>query len=376
MSNAFFQSLRSRRARLSLKLLLVIPLSLCLPASVAHSQAQEPAGEASSHEAASGSAGNGNQQRREQASMPGYVRIRGVREMPVVTEDGKELGYIEDLLIDVRQGRAIYAALPLTRVVGPKEKLFAVPWGAFSVSQVDGELALTLDWKGKSLEDAIGFLPDSWPNLNHNQVHDRFQKHYRNLDRTDGSETRQEQAGDQAAESPRRAETSKEADSSKREEAAPETSDTSGQENAGKPDGDGRPMIVRGTQLFDKSVANLQGDEVGTVEDLVIALSAGRLHYVALARGGVLGFGDKLFAIPWRKFGYQAAADDKPGQFRLLLDVDQSTLADAPGFDKDDWPDVGDPAFSDEIDRYYGMESDTAESTKKGERREKETSDG
>jgi len=41
-------------------------------------------------------------------------------------------------------------------------------------------------------------------------------------------------------------------------------------------------------------------------------------------------------------------------QHEFILDVDRQTLEAAPGFDKNDWPDMADRAFGREIHQYYG----------------------
>jgi hypothetical protein len=43
---------------------------------------------------------------------------------------------------------------------------------------------------------------------------------------------------------------------------------------------------------------------------------------------------------------------------RFVLGVDKERLDDAPGFDKDKWPDMRDPAWRHEIHAYYGTTAD------------------
>jgi hypothetical protein len=38
----------------------------------------------------------------------------------------------------------------------------------------------------------------------------------------------------------------------------------------------------------------------------------------------------------------------------LVLNVDKERLKDAPGFDKDKWPDFADSAFGRDVYKYYG----------------------
>src|SRR5262245_13131578 len=39
---------------------------------------------------------------------------------------------------------------------------------------------------------------------------------------------------------------------------------------------------------------------------------------------------------------------------QFILNVDRSVLENAPGFDKDNWPDIADPQFGTNVYRHYG----------------------
>jgi len=57
--------------------------------------------------------------------------------------------------------------------------------------------------------------------------------------------------------------------------------------------------IRRASQLIGKPVKNTQGQKLGTIYDLVLTPELDQVSYVALARGGFLGIGQNLYAIPW-----------------------------------------------------------------------------
>ncbi len=57
---------------------------------------------------------------------------------------------------------------------------------------------------------------------------------------------------------------------------------------------------------------------------------------------------DKMFAVPWRAFKQDTANK------RFQLDVDKARLESAPGFNKNDWPDIADLVWQDTITSYYG----------------------
>lgn len=97
-------------------------------------------------------------------------------------------------------------------------------------------------------------------------------------------------------------------------------------------------------------VVNGQEEDLGELEELMIHLESGDIAYAVLSFGGFIYVGDKLFAIPWQAFTVDA------GEERLILDIDDDTLEDAPGFDKDDWPATPDSDYIAQVYDYYGYE--------------------
>jgi sporulation protein YlmC with PRC-barrel domain len=108
------------------------------------------------------------------------------------------------------------------------------------------------------------------------------------------------------------------------------------------------PRVLAASTLKGDKVVNLQGEDLGKIEELMIDLNRGRVGYAVLSFGGFLGMGDKLFAIPW-----EALAVDITEK-RFVLNVDKELLKRAPGFDKNNWPNMTDPAWGAELYGYYG----------------------
>jgi hypothetical protein len=71
---------------------------------------------------------------------------------------------------------------------------------------------------------------------------------------------------------------------------------------------------------------------MGRVEELMIDHEEGRISYAVISFGGFLGFNNKLFAIPW------GILKVDPDQKFVIFDIDRKILENAPGFDKDEWP--------------------------------------
>jgi sporulation protein YlmC with PRC-barrel domain len=107
------------------------------------------------------------------------------------------------------------------------------------------------------------------------------------------------------------------------------------------------------SQLIGKDVRNAKGEDLGDIHDVVIDLNSGRVHYAVLSFGGVLGLGDRLFAYPLRAFNPASDKDE------LVLNVDQSQLKNAPGFDKKQWPNWNDAEYRGKIDRPFGSPAAT-----------------
>ena len=118
---------------------------------------------------------------------------------------------------------------------------------------------------------------------------------------------------------------------------------------AGYP-GDGiRPpaSLLSAGSITGDEVCNLRNEKLGKIQDIMLDMTDGKIRYAVLSSGGFLGMGDHLYAVPWK-----ALKLDKEKK-RFLLDVDLERLKDAPGFDKDHWPNMADPTWSSSIESYY-----------------------
>lgn len=79
----------------------------------------------------------------------------------VKNPEGEDLGKIEEIMIDVDNGRVAYAVLSFGGFLGIGNKLFAVPWSAMALDVEDE--AFVLDVDKETLEEAPGFDKDDWP---------------------------------------------------------------------------------------------------------------------------------------------------------------------------------------------------------------------
>ncbi|HJR54865.1 MAG TPA: PRC-barrel domain-containing protein [Gemmatimonadota bacterium] len=114
------------------------------------------------------------------------------------------------------------------------------------------------------------------------------------------------------------------------------------------PTGTRIPHTLSASTIIGDPVVNEYGEDLGKIEELMIDLDGGRVAYAVLSFGGLFGIGDKLFAVP-----LEAMQIDTENH-RFVLDVDRERLEQAPGFDKDEWPDSADLDYRRAVFVYYG----------------------
>src|SRR5690348_9823020 len=88
------------------------------------------------------------------------------------------------------------------------------------------------------------------------------------------------------------------------------------------------PSVVKTKEVIGVSVKNAQNESLGKIEEIILDKLSGNVRYVVLSFGGVLGMGDKLFALPWNAIHYDEDLDS------FILNIDKEKLKNAPGFDK------------------------------------------
>lgn len=126
------------------------------------------------------------------------------------------------------------------------------------------------------------------------------------------------------------------------ETKTPEIGDT-----GSKPVESQRMNAFRIDKIIGSRVINLQGENIGSIDNLVMDIDTGSIVYAVLEFGGFLSFGDKLFAVPWQSL----AALPVEGTF--ILDQSKAKLEKAPGFNKNDWPDIGGQGWGAGIYTFY-----------------------
>jgi sporulation protein YlmC with PRC-barrel domain len=111
---------------------------------------------------------------------------------------------------------------------------------------------------------------------------------------------------------------------------------------------DQAPRLMTAGHLAGTKVINRQDEPLGEVEDVVIDVPRGCIAYAAMASGGFLGLGERLFAVPWTALRYDA------GRQCFVMDARKEIFENAPGFDRHRWPTQPQRDWDVDVHHYYG----------------------
>jgi sporulation protein YlmC with PRC-barrel domain len=101
---------------------------------------------------------------------------------------------------------------------------------------------------------------------------------------------------------------------------------------------------VNGTTVY-----NTAGENLGSVLDVMISKSTGRIEYAIMNFSGFLGIGDSYHPLPWEALSY----DEARGGY--VVNIDRSRLEGAPAYVGDAPDRWADPSYGPLVDAYYGF---------------------
>ncbi len=255
------------------------------------------------------------------AAPAGSVAAASMREMraskligsDVRNEQKEDLGDIKDLIIDVSNHRIHYAIISFGGFLGMGDKLFAFPVSAFRQVGNDDEVVLNVD-KAR-LKAAPGFDSKEFPDFNTAKYRAQVDKYFK---------------------------------------SSPAVKPMKNQ------------LLMRASEWMGKDINDRNGKDVGEVEDLVVNMGSGKIHYAIVEFDKSWSLDDKLLAVPMQALHYKAESKD------LVWDIDKARLDTKAAFDKNNWPDINDPKTMSDIDRtliiLVPTTADNAASQKKGQK--------
>ena len=233
---------------------------------------------------------------------------------PVMDPQHKEIGVVNDAVLDLRSGNVRYIAVEYPTLRG-RDKLFAVPWDRFRLARKDnGVYYLVVNIDDETFERAPGFARTTWPNF-------AARRWAKSIDIYYGVYVK---PGDIAT-------------------------------RFGTD-----PDPVRDVEHLErlstiKGLAVIGDDserKIGVLSDVVVDFGTGHARYAVLQFSESIGIEDRRFAVPFEKLDYKT----KNGEACMELDVDRQKLARAPSFEQKQWPNLRQPEFASQVDIYYGVE--------------------
>lgn len=99
------------------------------------------------------------------------------------------------------------------------------------------------------------------------------------------------------------------------------------------------------TSFLARTVVDSDGEMLGSISDFMLDLERGRIAYAVIAVGGIMGIGERLFAVPWGAL--------RPLGQQFVLECKRAALETAPAFDRDHWPLTPAYRWHERVHAYY-----------------------
>jgi sporulation protein YlmC with PRC-barrel domain len=106
--------------------------------------------------------------------------------------------------------------------------------------------------------------------------------------------------------------------------------------------------LIGADQVQGTTIYNPHGDNLGSVQDVMIDKVSGRIAYAVVGFGGFLGIGNRHYPLPWEKLKYD------PSMGGYVVDLDKSVLEGAPSYADDEAVTWNDRAWDERVYDYYG----------------------
>ena len=202
---------------------------------------------------------------------------------------GESLGYVEDVVVNMKDGKCVYAVMSRGKVLGFGGNFFAIAPDALRMG--DKNEFLVLDATNQEFENAKGFDQNSWPTVPE-----------RRWGKSTAAVTND----------------------------AP-TGTLKGHDNLA------RVTAITGLPVYGRGTGENKEAMIGRIYDLAMDCSNHQIGYAAVHHGGTLGVGGKLYAVPWQALTLRAPALD-PQRRSFYINATEQDFENATGFTSDNWP--------------------------------------
>ena len=110
----------------------------------------------------------------------------------------------------------------------------------------------------------------------------------------------------------------------------------------------GHTDAIRASRVIGTTVYNTAGENMGTIEDVMLEKTANDIMFAVIGFGGFLGIGDRHYPLPWEKLTY----DTNMGGF--VVDLDRRMIEGAPSYTDESTASWEDPTWGKRVYEYYG----------------------
>lgn len=272
------------------------------------------------------------------------VRASELLDYDVENLNGEDIGDLNDLIIDMSDGRILFATMEYGGVLGFGANTYPLPLQALrSAAGIAGTTSLTgtvgvtgtsditdaglglddnvivFNIAEETLENAPGYDAD-WPDLNASDFEAEFRQFW--SDPSLGALT--------------------------------DSLDITGTDEITVTD-IVSSSLAKASELIGFNIENADGDNIGEINDLLVDLGSGHVTYAVLSFGGFLGLGDQLVAIPLSRFESAPETNGNRAVANIVLNVEPETLENAPAFDPDAFPETNTAGWDTEWRQYWGQ---------------------
>lgn len=112
----------------------------------------------------------------------------------------------------------------------------------------------------------------------------------------------------------------------------------------------GHTAAIPASKVIGTTVYNSTGDDIGTIEDVMLDKMSNGIMFAVIGFGGFLGVGEKYHAIPWSALDYQT---DKGG---YVVPFTKEQLKAAPAYSINDLTGDDGQSARDASYEYYKVE--------------------
>ncbi|MBC7772004.1 MAG: PRC-barrel domain-containing protein [Pyrinomonadaceae bacterium] len=264
----------------------------------------------------------------------------------------EKIGSVGDLLISPRHQRVTYVLISRGGVAGVGAKTYAVPFTSFTWNEDKKKLVLPVN---KDQFDAAPALEgDDWKTLLNAERSTPLFEYYkvpadRREWRTDVSVP--DMVGHET-----------DGNAGRTDKPAPAKPAPS---NQGRDDARGNARagdewnqqalnqwpLLKVSQIKGQTLLSDEGSELGTIKDVILDCTTGRIAFSSVSFGGVLGFGDKMVLIPWELF--RVNAEGKV----YATTLDPEMVKASPRVDHDDWRQLREENYAPGIYQHYNRDA-------------------